>query len=282
MKCILPALLLVTINLHAQTDLQFNKRFVQSEDKWVAFRPDSTGTYTYGFIYIDAQAGLTCDVEGYFTISADNKYSGEKLRDSLNGSYKVRLEPNDVLVAWIPATHFAELNIAAVPDWLSIYKSDTSSVERLYRWGFLYNLWNESEKAMTYLRRARDIDITYKGVQFELAFAFNALNQFDSAIAILTPALKAKPKECLLYKELAYAQMNSNRLADAEVTAKKGIAVCDEGGLKQEMAYNIAYEYYQRKDKEKFATWADEARKWCKTGDQVYTSLQRMEAALNK
>lgn len=43
----------------AQSKLVFDKKFVQCEDKWVAFPADSTGSYNLGFIYIDSQAGLT-------------------------------------------------------------------------------------------------------------------------------------------------------------------------------------------------------------------------------
>ncbi len=48
--------LFVSIQAKGQTLLNFNKRFVESEDRWVAFQIDKDSTFTYGFIYIDEQA----------------------------------------------------------------------------------------------------------------------------------------------------------------------------------------------------------------------------------
>ncbi|WP_121328580.1 hypothetical protein [Flavobacterium sp. 81] len=72
--------LVVSLHLAAQSNLQFDKRFVQSEDKWVAFPKDSTDNYPYGFIYIDAQAGLTLDYKGTFKIDEKGKFIPEKNR----------------------------------------------------------------------------------------------------------------------------------------------------------------------------------------------------------
>lgn len=132
MKGLLLILAFFTLAAHGQTTLRFNKRFVESEDKWVAFQKDKDGTYVYGFIYIDAQAGLTLNYEGRFTIAENGTFMPAKL-DSTN--LKVRLEPNQVRVAFIPEEKFAELQITATPDWLKYYKTDTGSVKRLYRWG---------------------------------------------------------------------------------------------------------------------------------------------------
>jgi len=49
----------ITFLSYGQSNLVFDKKIVQSEDKWVAFPADSTGPYNFGFIYIDADAGLT-------------------------------------------------------------------------------------------------------------------------------------------------------------------------------------------------------------------------------
>lgn len=274
-------LLFISTALLAQQDLHFDKRFVQSEDKWVAFAPkNGESEYIFGFIYIDGQAGLTFNYEGRFTISADNKFIAERPLATENTSMKVRLEPNQVRVAHIPESHFAELGIPAIPDWLQAYKTDTNSVQRLYRWGFLYNLWDESEKAMTYLRRARDINVKHPGVEFELGFAFNALGQYDSAITILHSALATTPNEYLLYKELSFAQLQLKQLDSGALSARRGIALSDDSAFKAEMAYNVAYEYYKRKDRPNFSQWAGEALKWTKENDPIAAMLRKMGAQL--
>jgi len=71
--------------------LQFNKPFYELENHWVAFpKNEKTGKYPFGFIYIDAMAGFTFNLEGNFGIDAQ----GHVFRDSTdyikNSSYKFR------------------------------------------------------------------------------------------------------------------------------------------------------------------------------------------------
>jgi len=115
MKYLLILVTLLATELNAQTTLNFDKRFLQSEDKWVAFKPDKDSTYAYGFIYIDPQAGLTLNYEGTFKVNPTGEFVPKKL-DSTN--MKVRLQPNNVLVAFIPDNKFQELKISPIPNWL--------------------------------------------------------------------------------------------------------------------------------------------------------------------
>src|SRR5215203_2346613 len=189
--------------INAQTLLQFDKRYVQCEDKWVAFKINKDNVYPFGFIYIDAVAGLTFDSEGTFTVNEKGEFVAKK--DTI--SVKYRLEPNQNLVAIIPGQKFKELGISEFPDWLKYYKTDTGSVQRLYRWGYFYNAWNESEKALIYLERAQTINSKFGGLEFELAFAYNALERYEKAVTVLKSAIATSPQDCLLYKELSFAEM---------------------------------------------------------------------------
>jgi len=263
----------------AQNVLKFDKRFVESEDKWVSFRANEDSSYSYGFIYIDAQAGLTFNSEGSFKINGKGTFIPKKIDST---SIKVRLEPNRVKVAWIPQTKFSELKINAVPDWLKYYKTDTASVERLYRWGFLYNSWDECNKALTYLERGQKINPKFKGLEFELAYAYNALKQYEKAIVVLKSALETTPNDCYLYKELSFAEMHIGQLENAAKDCKKGIEVCEDKPMKSEIAYNLAYQYYKLKDKDNFKYWAKETKKWNKKGDQFSENIEKMENDLKK
>jgi len=111
---------LLTATVQGQMVLQFDKRFVESEDRWVAFQKGKDSSFMYGFIYIDAEAGLTLNYEGNFTISGAGIFIPKKM-DSAN--FKMRLQPNNVRVAFIPESKFAELQIAAIPEWLKYYKT---------------------------------------------------------------------------------------------------------------------------------------------------------------
>ena len=279
MKYFFTWLLFVATTGSAQTILQFDKRFVESEDRWVAFQMDKDGSYQYGFIYIDAQAGLTFNYEGRFKITGQGVFVPEKIDSFI---MKSRLEPNQVKVAFIPESKFNELKIDAVPEWLKFYKTDTASIERLYRWGFLYNSWDECSKALTYLERAQKINPKFKGLEFELAFAYNALQQYDKAITVLQSALETSPADCLLYKELSFAEMQSGQLNKAVETSKKGIDNCSNKQWKAEIAYNIAYQFYKAKDKVNFALWANETKKWATKGDRYSTNVTKMEENIDK
>jgi hypothetical protein len=55
--------------------LSYNLHMSDCENRWVALyhkRDDSN--YTYGFVYIDPQAGFTLQIAGSFTIDSEGKY----------------------------------------------------------------------------------------------------------------------------------------------------------------------------------------------------------------
>jgi tetratricopeptide (TPR) repeat protein len=279
MRHLLFFILFIATNLKAQTILNFNKRFVESEDKWVAFQKNKDSVYVYGFIYIDEQAGLTLNYEGTFTITPTGEYVPKKLDST---SIKARLEPNNVLVAFIPESKFQELKISAVPEWLKYYKTDTNSVARLYRWGFTYNGWDECAKALIYLQRAQKIDPNYKGLSVELAYSYNCLKLYDSAISVLKDALKANPTDAYTNKELIYAQMKSGQLDKASESCRNAIAICADKTYNGENCYNLLYEYFLKKDKNNFNLWLSEAKKWNAGNDKLIKSITILENEINK
>jgi tetratricopeptide (TPR) repeat protein len=279
MKYFLILSLLFVSNLHAQNHLQFDKRFVQSEDRWVAFQKDKDSSHSYGFIYIDEQAGLTFNYEGTFKITPTGEFVPKKL-DSTH--MKVRLQPNNVLVAFIPETKFKELQIPAIPEWLKHYKTDTNSVARLYRWGFMYNGWQECEKALTFLEKAKAIDINYKGLAVELAYSYNCLGKYADGILVLQLALKDNPTDAYANKELIYALIQSGQLDKAARSCKNAIAICTDKTYNGENSYNLLHAYYQKKDKDNFNLWLAETNKWNAGNDKLLRSIETMKSEINK
>lgn len=279
MKYIFLLVTLAMSNLKAQTNLKFDKRFVESEDKWVAFQKDKDSSYLYGFIYIDAQAGLTLNYEGTFKISNAGIYIPTKL-DSTN--MKVRLEPNDVRVAFIPEYKFEELQIKAIPDWLKYYKTDTASVSRLFKWGYMYNGWGLCAKALTYLERASQIEPKFKGLEVEMAFSYNCLTQFDKAILVLQSALQTNPTDAYINKELIYAEVKSGQMDKASESCKKALVVCSDKSYNAENCYNLLHTYYLNKDKVNFQKWLNETKKWTAKNEKFVNSIKMMEDELEK
>lgn len=278
MKYIFMFLLLWSIGSKAQTELQFNQSLINCEDKWVTFPMNKDSTYNFGFIYLDNQAGLTLNVEGTFKIDENGKYIARKINNSM---VKHRIPPTKVLVAHIPASKFADLQIQNTPDWLKGYKTDENDVHRLFRLGFVYNQWDLADRALVYLEKVKAIDPKYNGLILEFAFAYNVLKQYDKAVFLLKQAIIGNPKDCLLHRELVYAQLNI-KLTDAEETYKNADKDCSDSTSKSEMAYNIACHYYLLKNKQKFNYWADEIKKYSKTGDQFAKKLTLMQAEMDK
>ena len=243
----------LTLHCFAQEKLNFNTKFTQSEDKWVSFPADSLGSHTFGFIYIDPQAGLTFDYAGSFKIDNAGKFLLKK--KEIEGSVKHRLEPNKTLVAIIPESHFAELEVVKFPDWLKYYKENENTAEYLFQRGYMYNGWEECAKALEYLEKAKKINPDYKGLRVELAFSYNCLNRYRDAIDILKIAIKLEPNDAYIYKELLYSQIHNNQLNDAINTYDKILKDIGDKTFNAENAYNILGEYYRQKDLEKFNQW---------------------------
>lgn len=283
MKYILIIFTFFTINLNAQNLLKFDKRNVECENKWIAYQIDKDSAYNFGFIYIDSQAGLTLNYEGKFKIDKNGKFNRmESETKNKVGFVKARLQPNTTAIAEIPESKFKELNIEKTPSWLKSYKTDENSVDRLYRWGYMYNGWNECEKALTFLEKANKIDSKFKGLQTELAFSYNALEKFDKAEVALKKAIEHNPKDCYTYKELAYTYtklVNFDKVAETYTTMTK---ICTEQNYIQETAYNLAYSYFEKRDKVKFKKWKTESEKWSKSENQYTKNLIQMETELNK
>jgi len=277
MKYIAIILILCVIKLNAQNVLKFDKRNVQCEDKWIAFQMGKDSTYTFGFIYIDSQAGLTFNYEGEFKIDKAGKFNRQISEISRNvGFMKVRLEPNRVAIAEIPESKFNELKIQQFPKWLESYKLDENSIEKLFRWGYMYNGWNECEKALTYLEKAEKINPNYDGLQTELAFSYNALEKYDKAEIALNKVIKNKPNDCYSLKELAYTYNHLQQLKKSIDVYNKMTSFCSEKAFIQETAYNLAYQYYLLKDKKNFTKWNNEARKWI-SENQYTKNLDTLE-----
>ena len=262
----------------AQTKLVFDKRFVQCEDKWVAFKADSTGSHILGFIYIDAQAGLTLEYEGSFTIEANGKFLLKKKESQ--DAMKVRLKPNNVLVALIPAEKLTELGLKAVPDWLKYYKENENTVERQYRWGYMYNAWGECEKALEFLNKAYLLNPKFSGLKVELAYSYNCLQNYSKAIELLMLALKEEPITAYIVKELIYAQAKNGDVQTAEDTFNHYLPMITDTTYKAENAYNILQGYFIKKDVKNFHRWLNASD--LKSDKKLLPYVERMAANLKE
>lgn len=269
--------LLITLNLGAQ-ELSFTTKPILAENRWVAWL-EKDGAYMFGFIYIDYAAGPTFHYEGSFKIGTDGSYELLEAQPKY-ASLKMRLQPNTASVAIIPPQKYKELGVQAEPDWLKIYKSDEKSIDRLQRWGNYYNHFGESEHALKFLDEAYKKDPDFEGVAFEMAFAYNVLKRYEDAIRVLKKALLKNPADCLLHKELIYAQANLSQLKDVVASYDKAVKSCGDKKTLAEMALNITYQYYLIKDSAGFERWAANTLKWATENDMFSRGVEAMRKDL--
>ena len=142
MKTIIYLLILapvLTFSQQTETDfLKFNKKYYECEDKWVVF-PQLKGdtTYTFGFIYLNEEAGFTFNFEGKFYIDSIGNFVKMEV-DSIP-NFKIRLTPKTNMVSVIPNFKLLQLKLQSQPDWLHYYKKAERTIKSKVRKGFHYN-----------------------------------------------------------------------------------------------------------------------------------------------
>lgn len=270
--------ILLSLNLNAQS-LKFDKINTQCEDKWIANQMDKDSTYTFGFIYIDSEAGLTFNYEGSFKIDKKGKFNRIKEQPT---SLKQRLNPNRRALAEIPESKYKELNIQRVPDWLKVYKTDENTIERLFKWGFMYNGWEECGKALEYLEKAKKIDPNFKGLKVELAYSYNCLGRYNDAVEVLQEALKIQPNDAYINKELIFSQSKLNQIDVAESSFKKALKLCEDKTYNAENAFQIVQGYFINKDKLNFERFLNEFSVLLKSDNRFPPIIEQMKLELKK
>ena len=259
MKKLILILCFLTLKLFAQVDLQFDKRYDECEDKWVAFKKNDDSTYSFGFIYLDEQAGLTLNYEGFFKFNSDKSITVKK---SEKTNFKIRLEANNKKVAIIPELIYKDLKIETIPKWLKYYKEDTGTVKRLYRWGYIYNGWNECEKALTFLLSAKEKDPKFDGLNVEIAFSYNCLGMYEKAASILEEEIGLNPSNAYVNKEYIYTQTKNNKIEKAVQQFKNSIKNIKDQKYNAENCFNILQYFFIIKNKENFDIWYKELSNW--------------------
>lgn len=259
MKILLILLSFLTFQSFAQLNLKFDKPFVQCEDQWVAFPSSEDGSHRYGFIYIDPQAGLTFNNEGIFKVEEDGTVETHKIKDS---NIKVRLEPNEIKVAIIPASLYAALEIEETPDWLKHYKTDIHTVDRNYKWGYRYNGWGECQRALPFLLKAKSIDPNYEGLGVEIAYSYNCMKEYTKAIDILKAEIQKHPQDAYVIKEYIYSISKTKDVSKAEKKYFESLKTIENNPYNAENCFNILQFHYNQQDKKNVNKWYKELKKW--------------------
>ncbi|WP_256003547.1 tetratricopeptide repeat protein [Pedobacter deserti] len=261
-KCLILLISIAPLFLSAQqkaaTDLVFNKNFYDMENQWVVFPKKHTDSaYAYGVVYVDSSAGFTFDFQGTFKVMDDGTFSPKPFSNS--GNAKVRLETNIAQVSPLSADRLKQLNLPQEAAFLKHYKVNMEETRNIVTWGRHYNHVGAYAKALEYLLNAYAKEPHAAGLEFELAFNYNATKKFDKAAEVLNVAMRHDPKNFWFYRELGYTYMNLGKLEDAEKTYSAGIDLAGQSPQKMEMAYNMAYGFFSVRNKGKFEEWYKKA-----------------------
>lgn len=261
-------------------DLKFETKYYDAIDKYVAFpKKEKDTTYAYGFIYIDQMAGITLRYEGDFKFDSNKLISPKRTTNSMI-IYRLTKKTSNVYV--LNHKQLTELHLLKNPKWLATYKSNENSVEYLKNIGNHLNHAGAVENALISLLKAYEVDPHFKGLEFELSFAYNALQKFDKAIEILEKAIENNPNDYQFYRELGYSYVNLKKIKEAEKTYLKGIKITDKDLEKSEMCVNMAQVYFKMKNEKKFNEWSGRTLKYAKEGSQYAKYIEYFKSEWNK
>jgi tetratricopeptide (TPR) repeat protein len=255
--------------------LSYDVHMSDCENRWVAlYHKADDPDYTYGFVYIDPQAGFTLHYFGRFTIDADASYhAAPNPLPPDKYSLKIRLDQNGV-AALLPLKALPQLGLPEKPDWLKSYEDKADPITHKVNWGYFYNSIGDSGRAVEYLESAYNKRPDAPRVVFELTYAYNAIGRPGDAIRVAKSEFTKNPKDELLCREMAFAYLRLKSYKDATDQYQACIALCadSESGMaeKSELAMNLSAAYEALSDTTNRDAWLEKAKSWAPKGSAVY------------
>jgi hypothetical protein len=255
--------------------LTYDVHMSDCEDRWVAlYHKPEDHDYTYGFVYIDPQAGFTLHFFGRFTIDTDGNYhAAPNPLPPDKFSLKIRLDQNGI-AALLPPRGLAQLGLPGKPDWLNSYEDKADSVTHKVSWGSFYNGIGDSRRAIDYLEPAYKERPDAPKLVLELVYAYNALERPEDAIRLSKSEFAKNPKDELLCRETAFAYLRLKSYKEAATQYQACIALCGDSesqmAEKSELAMNLSSTYKALADTPNSEAWLERAKRWAPKGSPVY------------
>jgi tetratricopeptide (TPR) repeat protein len=209
--------------------LDYDVHMSDCENRWVAlYHKPEEADYTYGFVYIDPQAGFTLHYFGVFTIDARGDFHvAPNPIPPDKASVKIRLDQNGI-AALLPARALTQLQLPQRPDWMKYYEDKADPVTHKVSWGFFYNGIGDSQRALGFLESAYKERPDAPRVPFELTYAYNAVGRPEDAIRVAKSDFAKNPKDELLCREITFAYLNLKNYKDAIEQHQACIALCGD------------------------------------------------------
>lgn len=259
----------------------FDKQYYECENKWVVLpKKAEDKSYSVGVVYLDRVAGFTFMSLGNVIVDGNGKYLFTPF--DITGIIIHRLPERCVALALIPADKIADMKLDTRMEWLDIYRNGENDVDQIVKRGWHFNHVGGSEQAIPILIEGYKKQPHYDGLEFELAYAYNATGKFSEAEKVLMTALKNDPKNYMFMRELGYAYINMEKIADAEKIYNKGISLSDSEHEQSEMAFNMTGVYFTKGDEGNFKKWLKIAKKYTKPGSAYEKPLAELEAKFVK
>ena len=281
-RILLIILLCSTIIMNAQDVLpnhspfSFDHRYYECENQWVVIpKKKDVDKYAFGYIYLDAMAGLTFEYEGDLRIDENGRFNRV---DSGPKTYTVKQrlgKTTNILLALLPTKKIIELRLELNPKLLDGYRIPDPVMHDIAL-GRTLNANEECRAALPYLEKAYSMRPTAPGVEFELGYAYNGVGKYTDAIRVLSNAIAHNPEDISLYKELGFAQSYSGDFESALRSYNHGFALDElqNYGYKGEMAFHMAMIYKENyKDEEQFKLWGTKALSLTGKDSFIYKKL---------
>ena len=276
-KIVLITFLFLTNLTFAQGCITFDTYFIDCINNWVILpQQDEHETFTYGYVFLDEEFNLSFQKEGTFEIEEIGEHC--KFFPTKSKKTVTKIEPSDILVSVVTKDQFLELQISyKIPKHI---KKSKENAETYFQRGYLYNKWNENQKALEALIQAKELNPKFAGLDKELSFTYNSLGMYDKALKILYSLREKRPKDAYVYRELIFALTKSDKLKEAVFNLKHSVSVCKDKQYNGENCLNVLFKAFVDDEKKIFSQWIRKTKTWNKGNKKAIEMIKQMETEM--
>lgn len=232
-------------------DLTFTTPFYEAENKYIVFTPKAEEKdLMLGVPYFDEAAGYSYKFLG--SLNFDN---GKAEFTPAENDFIARWQNLDLKVAVLPEARIKELTFPSYPEFLKAYQTDKLDKDYLLDKLSFQNGSGYSNLALPKLEELRKEGYKSAKFYFELAFAYNALDQFSKAEDAVNEAEKNNFHDELMMKEMHYALLHQNKLSPAADYLQTNFKNFQSQLYKSEGIVNQIINFFNNKDVKNTEKW---------------------------
>lgn len=253
------------------TNLEFDTKYYNAEDKWVAFpKSDKDSSHSYGIIYFDERRGFTFRFRGRFKVEEEKLIKQNLTAQEVDRGKNLYgnlyyLRPGTKLVCVLNENQVQSLNLPIKPEWLNHYHKDSVNIEYKFRLGLELKRAGAYGLALKRLLEAYEIDPHYEYLEMHLSEVYNNLGRYKEAIEILQKAIKNdSQRPVILYSYLTYSLVKLDKIDEAEKITYEGVKILETDNNKFSVAAQMALEFSILGNQDKFDEWISIAIKFAK------------------